>query len=134
MLLDQNFLSNKPLQMMNFQLILAMMISPCAMITFVTKYLNKLIYTLVNLILNTLQKLLNFYFWFLTVIHIMRVYFVQSEISICTDGRHNLACYEWGPAKSILAPAKSATHKNLWRRKKQQQQATVNEDSEDRIF
>ena len=62
MLLDQNFLSNKPLQMMNFQLILATMISPCALITFVTKYLNKLIYILVNLILNTLQKLLNFYF------------------------------------------------------------------------
>ena len=27
-----------------------------------TKYLNKLIYTLVNLVLNTLQSLVNFYF------------------------------------------------------------------------
>ena len=34
---------------------------PMCMITFGTKYLNKLIYTLVNLILNTLKNLLNFY-------------------------------------------------------------------------
>ena len=40
----------------------ARMISPCALITFSTTYLNKLIYTLVKLVLNTLQNLLNFYF------------------------------------------------------------------------
>ena len=33
-----------------------------ALITFGTKYLNKFIYTLVNLVLNTLQNLLSFYF------------------------------------------------------------------------
>ena len=35
---------------------------PCALITFGTKHLKKLIYNLVNLVLNTLQNLLNFYF------------------------------------------------------------------------
>ena len=43
--------------------------------------ISKLIdlYTLANLVLNTLQSLLNFYFWFLTVIHIVRVSLIQSE-------------------------------------------------------
>ena len=35
---------------------------PCTLITFGTKYLNKLIYTLVKIDLNTLYNLLNFYF------------------------------------------------------------------------
>ena len=35
---------------------------PCALITFGTKYLKKLICNRVNLVLNTLQNLLNFYF------------------------------------------------------------------------
>ena len=35
---------------------------PCALITFGTKHLNKLIYALVNLVLNTLQNLLIFTF------------------------------------------------------------------------
>ena len=77
MLLNQNFLSIKPLQMMNFRLILSMMISLCSLITFDTKHLNKLIYTLVNLALNTY---LNSY--------------CESIFStirkICTDGLHNL--------------------------------------------
>ena len=38
------------------------MISPYALIIFSTKYLNKLTYTLVNLVLKTLQNLLHFYF------------------------------------------------------------------------
>ena len=46
-------------------------------------------------------------------------------------GKKKLACYEWEPTKSILAQAKSETYKNLHARKKQQQQATANEDSED---
>ena len=69
---------------MNFQLILKKMVSPCTWITFGTNYLNKLIYipfTLANLVLNMLQSLLNFYFWFLTVIHIVRVSLIQSERS-----------------------------------------------------
>ena len=53
-----------------------------AMITFGTKYLNNMVYTLVNLILNTLKNLVKFYFWFLTVIHIVKVYLVQSERSV----------------------------------------------------
>ena len=59
----------------------AWMISPCAVTTFGTKYLNKLIYILVNLFLNTMQNLLNYYFWFLTVIHFGREYLVQPERS-----------------------------------------------------
>ena len=35
-------------------------VSPCALITFDAKYLTKLIYTLVNRVLNILQNLLNF--------------------------------------------------------------------------
>ena len=50
----------KQLQMMGFQLILTRMISPCALITFDAKYFTKLIYTLVNRVLNILQNLLNF--------------------------------------------------------------------------
>ena len=45
-------------------------------------------------------------------------------------GKKKLACYEWEPAKSILAQAKSETYKKLHARKKQQQ-VTANEDSED---
>ena len=40
------------------------------------------------------------------------------------------ACYEWESTKSVLAPAKSATYKDLQARKKQQQ-AAANEDPED---
>ena len=90
MLLNQNFLSIKQLQMMNLQLILTRMISSCALITCRTKYLKTSIYNLVKLVLNTLQNLLNFYFWALTVIHILSVYLVQSEITalmIPTQGR-----------------------------------------------
>ena len=42
MLLNQNFLSIKQLQIMNFRLILKRMISPCTLIIFDIKYLNKL--------------------------------------------------------------------------------------------
>ena len=82
MFLNQNFLSIRQLQMMiNFQLILTRMINPCALITFGTKYLNKRIYIVVNLVLNTFQNLLNFYFCFLTIIHIVIVYLLQSKRS-----------------------------------------------------
>ena len=80
MLLNPNFLSIKELQIMNLQLILTRMINSCALIKCDTKYLKKLIYNLVKLVLNTLQNLPNFYFRVLTVIHILRVYLVQSEI------------------------------------------------------
>ena len=53
---------------------------------------------------------------------------LTSKINIFR--KKKLACYEWEPAKSILAQAKSETYKNLHARKKQQQ-ATANEDSED---
>ena len=33
-----------------------------------------------------------------------------------------LACYEWEPTKSILAPSKSATYKNLQARKNSNKQ------------
>ena len=47
-------------------------------------------------------------------------------------GKKKLACYEWEPAKSIHAQAKSPTYKNLQgRTKKQQQQAVANDDPED---
>ena len=58
--------------------------STWAMITFGTKYLNNMVYTLVNLVLNTLKNLVKFYFWFLTVIHIVKVYLVQSERPVLT--------------------------------------------------
>ena len=50
MLLNQNFLSSKQLQAMNFQLTLMRMITPNVLITFGTKCLNKLINTLVKLV------------------------------------------------------------------------------------
>ena len=78
--LESEFLRIKQLQMMNLQLILTTMKSSCSLIPSGTKNLSKFIYTLVNLFLNTLQNLLNFYFWFHTVIYIGRVYLVQSEI------------------------------------------------------
>ena len=64
-------------------------VSPCTLITFDTKYPSKLIYTLVNLVLNTLQSLLNFYFWIRTVIHIVSI-FSSTVWKICTDCRCNL--------------------------------------------
>ena len=79
-LLNQNFLSTNQSQIINFPLNFTRMISPCTLITFDTKCLNKFIYTLVNLAC-TLQNLLNFYFWFLTAINIVRVYLLQSERS-----------------------------------------------------
>ena len=78
--LESEFLRIKQLQMMNLQLILTTMKNSCSLIPSGTKNLSKFIYTLVNLFLNTLQNLLNFYFWFHTVIYIGRVYLVQSEI------------------------------------------------------
>ena len=79
-LLNQNFLSINQFQMINVPLNFTRMISPCRLITFGTKYLNKFIYTLVNLAY-TLQNSLKFYFWFLTVINIVRGYLLQSERS-----------------------------------------------------
>ena len=70
---------------MNF-FVLTKMISPCALITFGTKFINKLIYALVNLVLNTLQKFL------LLISH--RNSYCESILSGIgknfTDGRHNL--------------------------------------------
>ena len=54
MLLNQN-LSIKQIQTINFKLILTRLISLCTLTTTGTKYLKKLVYTLVNLVLNTLQ-------------------------------------------------------------------------------
>ena len=78
--LESEFLRIKQLQMMNLQLILTTMKSSCSLIASGTKNLSKFIYTLVNFFFITLQNLLNFYFWFHTVIYIGRVYLVQSEI------------------------------------------------------
>ena len=69
--LESEFCDIKQLQMMDFQLILTRMISPCALITFDTKYVNKLIYTLINRVLNSWQNLLDFYFGVVTVIIIV---------------------------------------------------------------
>ena len=85
------------------------------MITFGTKFQWKLIYTLVNLIINTLQNLLKFYFWFLTVILIARLYLVQSErsalmvaIKDVTQGHASTSVYTKTPKKNnhldILTP------------------------------
>ena len=52
---------------------------PCALITFGTKYLKKLMYNLVNLVLNTLQNFAKFLLLILTAIHIVRVYLVPPE-------------------------------------------------------
>ena len=162
MLLNQNFLRIKQLQMMNLQLNLTRIINSCALITCDTKYLKKLICNLVKRVWKTLQNFLNFYFWVLTVIHILRVYLVQSEIpalmgaiacytrsqghatqghgsaskytekfflrnlfcilipKINILGKKKLACYEWKPRTSILAPAKSSTYKNLQAQKNQE--------------
>ena len=75
--LESEFLRIKQLQMMNLQLILTTMKSSCSLIASGTKNLSKFIYTLVNFFFITLQNLLNFYFWFHTVIYIGRVYLVQ---------------------------------------------------------
>ena len=176
MLLNQNFLSIKQLQMMNLQLNLTRIINSCTLITCDTKYLKKLIYNLVKRVLKALQNFLNFYFWVLTVIDILRVYLVQSEIpalmgaitcytksqdhatqghgsaskytetsflrnylfcilipKINILGKKKLACYEWKPRKSILAPAKSSTYKTL-QAQKNQKQAAANEEPEDWTF
>ena len=90
--------------MINFQIILTRMIGPCALITFGTKYLNKLTYTMVNRVLNNLHILLNF--WFLIVIHIVRVSIFSI---ICTDGLHNLGkdATQGHPTTSVYTEATS---------------------------
>ena len=60
--LESEFLEYQATPEDEFLLILTRMISARALITSATKYLNKVIYTLINLILNTLQNFLNFYF------------------------------------------------------------------------
>ena len=59
--LESEFLEDQATTVDEF-LCLTKMISPCALITLGTKFINKLIYTLVNLVLNTLQNFLSFYF------------------------------------------------------------------------
>ena len=124
MLQNQNFLSIKQFQMMNFQLILTRMISSWALITFATKQLNKMIYTLFNL------ALVQYLFLILYSNSYCESTFSTTEIlgKDTTNGVYTetlsirnyllgilipkinifgqLACYEWEKRKCILCSNK----------------------------
>ena len=132
MFLNQNFLNIEQLQVINFQLILTRMISPCH------AHWSHLV---PNIITNDLYSIFSAIRKIWTVArhnlrkdaaqghqstseytdatsirnNLLRILIVQINIF----GKKKLACYEWEPTKSILAQAKSATYKNLQAGKKQ---------------